>query len=642
MKITAERSWIVVRSLDPGLLIAVAIGSFLRFSRLGDYDNSYYTATVASMLQSTHNFLFASFDPAGVVMVDKPPVSFWVQALPATILGVSKWSVTLPEAIIGTLAIVILYGGIRTVFGRPAAIVAALVLAVVPASVVIDSRNEPDSLLSFTLLLAALSVIRAVQSGRWRWLITFGVLMGIGFNTKMLVAFIPLPVFLLYYILAAKYPIHRLIIRTTSAVGVLLLVSMSWVTMVALTPQVDRPYVGSTTDNSIWTLVFEYNGINRFTSFIGPRPQQTAPQPLGQRPSDGVVPRGQGIPQPIQLPAMNPEAQNTGFLGLFSNPLANQLGWLLPVGVLSLMLAFVPSLPEEVYRRPSELIRVLRASPVAAQAMLWGGWLATGLAVFGLANSTTTHPYYLVGVAVPLAATIGIGASLLLSTFRDGSTLSWLVVFILVSGAGAQVYGSRATVGDWVIAIVVSGTLLAVLVITIGLWRKLQTSQLSVCALAVGASVLLVIPLVSSFNAGGRIAGPGLGVPPSVLTPQLPPREIQTANLSQFLMEDGSSTSGVTLGTLNAREAAPFIVAGIPSIAIGGFSGNDPIFTIDSFRYMTATEGPRYFLMPRRPTTDTRLGTAQEQILGYIRNSWQDISRSAGLPFGTLYTNPDW
>ncbi|MDP6494349.1 MAG: glycosyltransferase family 39 protein, partial [Dehalococcoidia bacterium] len=336
-------------------MVAGVLGFSLRFSRLGDYDNPYYTATVASMLQSAHNFLFASFDPAGVVMVDKPPVSFWVQAVPAAIFGARKWSVTLPEAIIGTLAIVILYLAIRTVFGRVAAIVAALVLAVLPASVVIDSRNEPDSLLSLISLLAALSVICAAQSGKWRWLITFAVLMGIGFNTKMLVAFIPLPAFLLYYVLAAKYPIQQLVIRTTSAVGVLLLVSVSWVTMVALTPQGDRPYVGSTTNNSIWTLVFEYNGINRFTSFIGPRPGQASPQPLGQDPSITVVPPGQGIPQPNQPPAINTEEQDTGFLGLFYNPLANQLGWLLPVGVISLMLTFVPFLPAEVYRRPSEL-----------------------------------------------------------------------------------------------------------------------------------------------------------------------------------------------------------------------------------------------------------------------------------------------
>ena len=653
-----RRLWVVVRCLDPGLLVAAVIGGFLRFSRLGDYDNSYYTAIVASMLQSAHNFLFASFDPAGLVMVDdpawlvmvdKPPVSFWAQAVPAAIFGVSRWSVALPQVIIGTLAIVVLYWAIRPVFGLLGAIVAALVLAVIPASVVMDSRNEPDSLLSFTLLLAAVAIIRAVQTGKWRWLIAFGVLMGIGFNTKMLVAFIPLPAFLLYYVLAAKYSIRRLVIRTTTTIGVLLIVSVLWVSVVAMTPSENRPYVGSTPDNSIWTLVYEYNGINRFTSFIGPRLRQAPPQLLSRPPAQttqpsfgAAVPLGPGGLQPIQPPAMNPEVPHTGLLGLFSNPLANQLGWLLPAGVISLMLALVPALPKEVYRRPSGLPTVLRASPVAAQGMLWGGWLATGLIVFGLANSTTTHPYYLVGVAVPLAATIGIGASLLLSFFRRGSTLSGLVIATLIVIASYQVYGSRTLIGDWAIAIVMAGILLAVLVMALGLWRKLQAEPLAGGALVLGASALLVIPLVSSLTAGGRIAGSSLRLPPPVSAPQFPPGELQTAKLSQFLMEEGRSTSRITLGTLNAREAAPFILAGISSIAIEGFSGSDPVFTLDSFQNMAAIEGPRYFLMPGQRTADTRRGRQQEPILNYIRSHWRDTSRSAGLPQGTLYTNPSW
>jgi 4-amino-4-deoxy-L-arabinose transferase-like glycosyltransferase len=649
MSLTRQRRlWAAVRSLDPGLLVAAAIGAFLRFSRLGEYDNSYYTATVTSMLQNAHNFFFASFDPAGMVMVDKPPVSFWVQAFPAAILGISSWSVTLPQAIIGTLAIVILYWTIRPVFGRLAAIVAALVLAVVPASVVIDSRNEPDSLLSVTLLLAAISIIRAVQTGKWRWLIAFGVLMGIGFNTKMLIAFIPLPAFLLYYILAAKHPLHQLVKRTITTIAVLLLVSVSWVTMIWLTPVENRPYVGSTPDNSIWTLVLRYNGINRFTEFIGTRPRaplqrlDRLPDQTGQPSSIAAVPLGPGGPQGIGPPAMNSEVPNIGLLGLFSNPLANQLGWLLPVGLISLMLVFVPVFPEEVYRRPSKLPTVLRASPTASQAILWGGWLATGLVVFGIANSTTTHPYYLVGVAVPLAATIGAGAPTLLNTFRRGSALSWLVVVVLIVSAMYQVYGSHTSAGDWIIAIVVAGVLFAVLVMAIGLWRNLQTEPLAGGALAIGASALLVIPLFGSLTAGGRIADPNLNLPPPISASQPDQRELQTTVLSRVLMEEGRATSSITLGTLNAREAAPFIVAGIPSIAIGGFSGNDPVFTIDSFRDMAAVRGPRYFLMPARGTGDTRQGRPQEPILDYIRSHWKDSSRSVGLPPRTLYMNPRW
>lgn len=63
---------------DPWLLVAVGVGYSLRISRLGDYDNPYYTATVASTLQGVHKFFFASFDPLGVVMVDKPPTSIQI------------------------------------------------------------------------------------------------------------------------------------------------------------------------------------------------------------------------------------------------------------------------------------------------------------------------------------------------------------------------------------------------------------------------------------------------------------------------------------------------------------------------------------------------------------------------------------
>jgi 4-amino-4-deoxy-L-arabinose transferase-like glycosyltransferase len=54
------------------------------------YANTYYTTAVGSMLQSFHNFFFASLDSAGSVTVDKPPVTFWLQTLSALIFGL-QW-----------------------------------------------------------------------------------------------------------------------------------------------------------------------------------------------------------------------------------------------------------------------------------------------------------------------------------------------------------------------------------------------------------------------------------------------------------------------------------------------------------------------------------------------------------------------
>jgi len=84
-----------------GLGLIVLLGTFLRFYELGAYSigNTYYAATVQSMLTSWHNFFFASFEPGGSVTVDKPPLGFWIQAVSAYFLGVNGFALALPQAL---------------------------------------------------------------------------------------------------------------------------------------------------------------------------------------------------------------------------------------------------------------------------------------------------------------------------------------------------------------------------------------------------------------------------------------------------------------------------------------------------------------------------------------------------------------
>ncbi|MFN2169567.1 MAG: glycosyltransferase family 39 protein, partial [Anaerolineae bacterium] len=72
-----------------GLGLIVLLGAILRFYQLGAYSigNSYYAATVKSMLTSWHNFFFAAYEPGGSVTVDKPPLGFWLQAASAYLFG---------------------------------------------------------------------------------------------------------------------------------------------------------------------------------------------------------------------------------------------------------------------------------------------------------------------------------------------------------------------------------------------------------------------------------------------------------------------------------------------------------------------------------------------------------------------------
>ena len=68
------------------------------------FANEYYSAAVRSMTTSWHAFLYGSFDAAGVMTVDKPPLALWVQALSARMFGYSSWSLLVPQALIGVSA----------------------------------------------------------------------------------------------------------------------------------------------------------------------------------------------------------------------------------------------------------------------------------------------------------------------------------------------------------------------------------------------------------------------------------------------------------------------------------------------------------------------------------------------------------
>ena len=643
-RIVALVSWV-----DPWLLTALALGAWLRFSQLGDFDNQYYTATVVSMLKSPSNFLFASFDPGGVVAVDKPPLSFWVQAIPVALFGPARWAVPLPQAVAGIMAIVILHIAIKPAFGRVAAAASSLTLAVIPASVVIDSRNEPDSLLSFTLLLAAVSMMLAAKSGKWRWLLVFAVLMGAAFNIKMLVAFVPLPALLLYYGVSSGLPFQRVAIRLSSAVAILLVVAFSWTTVVAFTPPDHRPYVGSTWDNSIWTLVFKYNGLDRFTSFIGPRPNQPGAQPPGGGSQNPPLPQqssARGYPPRVGNILQNQPQQPTtpadlGLLGLFTQRLAGQTGWLLSLGLVMLMVSLAPLLPERVYRQPTALLEMLRDTPAASQTVLWGGWFATSVLVFGVANSTITHPYYLVGLAVPMASVGGIGFAILWHTYRQGNILGWLLPAALVGGGIYQTVAAHGELANWATALVLVIMPLSALGMAVALWRRVCASILAGVFAVMGALAVLVVPAAVGINAGGPIAGPAAGQARTPAPSSAIPEIEQVRLISSFIERQGDAGSVFAVAAMSAREAAPFIIAGVPAVAIAGFSGNDPIFTRTSFSSMAERGEVRYFLAPGPGAAGRPRGAGggglQEDIVGQIRLTWDDVSREARLAPGSLY-----
>src|SRR5260370_2543948 len=242
----------------------ILISVFMNFFRLGQNGfGSYYPPAVRSMMDNWHTFFFASYDPGGFVTIDKPPVGFWLQVASAKLFGFTSFSVLLPQALAGVLSVLLLYSLVRRHFGEVAGLLAALGLAVSPISVVTNRNITIDSILALVLLLVAWAVLRAAETGRLRWLLLAAVIVGVGFNIKMLEAYLVIPASRLLYLFPTPRSIWKRVGHLAVAGALLLLVSFSWVVAVDLTPASQRPYVDSTQNNSAISLALGYNGIQR-------------------------------------------------------------------------------------------------------------------------------------------------------------------------------------------------------------------------------------------------------------------------------------------------------------------------------------------------------------------------------------------
>ena len=94
----------------PALLCLAALAGVLYGWRMGSSTEIFYAAAARSMSMSWHNFVFAAFDPAGTISVDKLPGALWVQALSVRLFGAHTWVVALPQVIEGALTVLVSIG----------------------------------------------------------------------------------------------------------------------------------------------------------------------------------------------------------------------------------------------------------------------------------------------------------------------------------------------------------------------------------------------------------------------------------------------------------------------------------------------------------------------------------------------------
>ncbi|MDQ0946821.1 4-amino-4-deoxy-L-arabinose transferase-like glycosyltransferase [Streptomyces phaeochromogenes] len=375
-------TWAAPAALGAVMVLAAILYGWA-LSSLG-WGNSYYSAAVKSMGKSWTNFLFGSFDPVGVVTVDKPPAALWPQVISSKIFGLHGWALMLPQVLEGVAAVLVLHRTVRRWAGEGAALVAALVLTLTPITVAINRDNNPDTLLVLLLVSAAYALTRALQAeGRaatW-WLCASGFLIGCGFLTKMLAAWMVIPAFAVAWLVGGSGAWIPRVRRLLGAGAILAASSLWWVAMVALWPG-DRPYIGGSDDGSAWDLVIGYNGLGRvFGSSDG------MPQGMG-----GGGGGGGGFAGGF--------GGQSGLTRMFDSQVGGQISWLLPLCGLALAGAVVVAVLHRRGKLPASALLP------ASGWLLWGTWLVVCAAVFSTQKGIF-HPYYTTQLAPAIAALCG-------------------------------------------------------------------------------------------------------------------------------------------------------------------------------------------------------------------------------------------
>jgi 4-amino-4-deoxy-L-arabinose transferase-like glycosyltransferase len=633
-----------------GILLLSAILNFYALQDAGS--NSYYTVAVKSMMTNFHNFFFASFDPEGFITVDKPPVALWIQTISALLFGLSDFSVLLPEALAGVLSVWMLYKIVKPKFGRTAARIASLVLACSPIFVAVVRTNNVDSILILTLLVATWALMKSVEKQKMSFLLLAFALIGVGFNIKMLQAYMVLPAFYLFYLMARELKWTKKVIHLVFATLLLAGVSLSWPLAVQLTPEDNRPYMGGSDTNSAFELAFGYNGIARLTgeqnSAGGGNPPTTiddaqngmsdSTDNMDATADSAQFAGGQGKPSTFNTNGdggmmrggMGGGMFGTGEAGplrLFSTELSGQISFLFPFvlfGVIGFIAGFLQ-------KRKMTIQHTF--------AVFWIAWLLPMMAFFSIAQFF--HQYYLSMLGPAIGALVGVGFTVLWQQYKEEkSWRNWLLPIAILATCLFEaliIYQNKDAVSlVWMYAAIAVGILL------FGLFIFMKQKAIMKKSFAIFSILsLLIIPLYWTIitinkenNESTPIAGPStegfgrgmdggrslnetgnLQAGDMTATDGNPSEGNDRLDGSQPTMNQGKPGSSVDANLVAYLEekynSEKYFVA-VPSaqdaysimlntdyavMAMGGFSGTDPALTVERLEEMTDKGEVKYFLL---------------------------------------------
>ncbi|SCX57081.1 4-amino-4-deoxy-L-arabinose transferase [Klenkia marina] len=552
---------------DQLALAAVLAGAAALYSiglaRSG-WGNAFYAGAAQAGSSSWSAWFYGASDAPGSVTVDKPPAALWVMGLSARVFGVSPWSVLLPQAAMGVLAVALLAATVRRAVGPWPGVLAGLLLALTPVATLMFRYDNPDALLTLLCVLAAWAVGRALADGRTRWLVLAGAVVGLAFLTKSLQAFLVLPGLAGAYLVAGPPRSPRRLLQLVAAGAALLVSAGWWIAVVRLVPRADRPWVGGTTDDDPLSLALGYNGLGRLS---------------GDESSGGG-----GV------------HRSSSSIWRLVGSGGDEAGWLLPVAVLALVTLLVLT------------ARAGRTDRVRGAALLWGGWLLVTAGVLSVMKGIE-HSYYAVQLAPAVAALVALGGAELWRAGRRRLLAAGLAVAVATAGATAALHWHHPAPSAVLVAVLV--VLLVVALVGLRRGRRRAFLVPAVLALCLGPSLWSVSTAAGQHQSSNVYADP----PPVTAAGWhvgRPDGAGVTAAAADLVRTGGAGFTWAA-ATVGHHGADLQLATGQPVMDIGGFSGQDPTTTLPQFQDDVAQHRIHYYV------AGTGGGPDSVRILHWVR-----------------------
>lgn len=634
------------------ILLLIIIGmlsftlNFFAISKYG-YGNEYYAAAIKSMTTSFHNFFFVSFDPAGMVSVDKPPLGLWTQAISCLIFGYHGWAMLLPQALAGTASCIMIYILTAKYFGRNTGLIASFIFAVTPAVVVVSRNNTMDMQLIFVLLIATWFLFKAIEMGKWRFLFLAGVMVGIGFNIKMLQAYMVLPAFAIVYLIFAKEKILKRFLAGIITIVIVFAVSFSWVFAVDLYPSEDRPYVDSSTNNTVLELIIGHNGMERLSGrdsggINGGNMQmeQRGERPQAQDGDENQLPNGkmdggpngEGGQMPDQMMNEDPnggfnqppngmngnQGKNGGGMGgddigdaslirLWSSNIYGQISWLLVFCLFSII----------VYIKKFDLKKL---SIKHAVFSLWILWFATMFGFFSFAGFY--HRYYLSMFAPAVAVLSAAGIVKMIKESKEKNKYKQLILpiaFIATMAIQIKYVLSYQELTSSLLTIMCIGAIVSITLMGLCYfkYKKLLENIMIVAifiALLAAPFYWALTPVRYVMNTTMPAAGPEIA---SNSNDAFIGDNRQDNGLEDYLVKNYKEGSFLVVAQRSNSVAKYIIDTGLPVYAYGGFLGSDNSLTLEKLKELVNEGKIKYFLI----SAEGGPGNSSSEIESYVKEN---------------------